>query len=119
MPELLNIDDWAAVNDVSDPVDKWAGFTNYMKGEFFKEGLTNEELRETFNGINESIAEGAQRDDVSIEQLNEALSPKAPSFNDKLQMVDRAYGGLRDPEDRQILNDYQAYESLLQEDPEA
>ena len=119
MPELLNIDDWAAVNDVSDSVDKWAGFTNYMREEFFKEGLTNEELRETFNGINESIADGAQLDNVSVEQLNEALAPKAPSFNHKLQMVDRAWGGLRDPEDRRILIDYQASERILQEDPNA
>ncbi len=119
MPELQQIEDWAAINDVSNPVDKWTGFSNYVKGEYLKEDLNQEEMREIYGMIDQSMVNGAEVEGVTVEQLQEALAPKAPTFDQKLQLIDRAYGSIRDEEDRRILSDYQGFQKVLEEQPDA
>ncbi len=118
MPELQQIEDWAAINDVSNPVDKWTGFSNYVKAEYLKEDLNQEEMREIYGMIDQSMVDGAQSEGVSVEQLQEALAPKAPTFDQKLQLIDRAYGSIRDDEDQKTLLDYQSYQQVIAEQPD-
>ena len=118
MPELQQIEDWAAINDVANPVDKWTGFSNYVKAEYLKEDLNKEELREIYGLVDESMVNGAESEGVPFEQLQEALAPKAPTFEQKLSLIDRAYSGVRDAGDRKTLADYQAFQKVLAEQPD-
>ena len=114
MPELQQIEDWAAINDVSNPVDKWTGFSNYVKAEYLKEDLSREEMREIYGLIDESMVKGASSEGVSVEQLQEAVAPKAPTFEQKLDLINRSYSSIGSDEDRETLAKFKGYQKVLE-----
>ena len=118
MPELQEIDDWAAINEISDPAEKLAGFSNYVKGEFFKEGLGSEEMRETFKSINDSMVVRAAEEGVGLDHLGSLLQSKAPTFEEKMSLVDMAFSGIKNESDKEKIRDYNAFSSVLQKQPE-
>ena len=118
MPELQEIDDWAAFNEISDPAEKLAGFHNYVKGELFKEGISGEVMRETFKSIDDATVARAAEEGVGLDQLSSLLQSKAPTSEEKRSLVDMAFSGVKNESDKETIREYNAFSAVLQKQPE-